>query len=127
MPQNQSNIPLSPKAASATGLHLSKDKHEYMIEFTPEELRRSRIQVIAHNISIDHFDDRELPTDVHIVEFRIDNKIVHDAVRANSKSEIFDEYYFKVKELGGVITAIKHGYGRIKPRLYGKIGKEPKN
>jgi len=127
VPQNQSNIPLSPMAASVTGLQSNKDKYEYMIEFTPEELRKSRIQVIGHNIDPNHFDDRELPTDVHIVEFKVQDKLVYDAVRANTKVDIFNEYYFKVKNLGGVITAIKNGYGRIKPRLYGKIGKEPKS
>ena len=35
--------------------------------------------------------------------------------------DIFDEYYQKVKDLGGVIVSIENGYGRIKPKLFGKI------
>ena len=35
--------------------------------------------------------------------------------------DIFDEYYDKLKERGGLIKEIKSGFGKIKPKLYGKI------
>ena len=92
-----------------------------MIEFTPEELRLSRIHVMARNINPKTFDDREMPTDIHMVSYKIQGEIFTDAVRAFTRVDIFDEYYQKVKDLGGVIVSIKNGYGKIKPRLFGKI------
>lgn len=121
MQKDQSNTPLSPMAATATALRSRKDTHEYMIEFTPEELRLSRIHVMARNINPKTFDDREMPTDIHMVSYKIQGEIFTDAVRAHTRVDIFDEYYQKVKDLKGVIVSIKNGYGKIKPRLFGKI------
>ena len=119
--KDQSNIPLSPMAASATARRSNKAKHEYMIEFTPEELRLSRIHVMARNIDLNKFDDTEMPTDIHMVNYLVHGEAFTDVVRAYTMVDIFDEYYQKVKDLGGVITSITNGYGRIKPKLYGKI------
>ena len=46
-----------------------------------------------------------------------------DAVRAYTKVDIFDEYYDKLGK-DNPIHSIKSGYGRIKPKLYGKIKTE---
>ena len=97
-----------------------------MIEFTPEELRTSKISIIGHNISLDLFNDKELPTDTHLLKYKVHNKIFVDAVRGYTKVDIFDEYYEKVKCLGGVILEIENGYGMVRPNLYGRIGKEDK-
>ena len=121
MQKDQSNIPLSPMAASATALRSRKNTHEYMIEFTPEELRLSRIHIMARNIDPKTFDDREMPTDIHMVSYKIHEEIFIDVVRAYTMVDIFDEYYQKVKDLGGVIVSIENGYGKIKPKLFGKI------
>ena len=43
-----------------------------------------------------------------------------DAVRAYTKVDIFDEYYDKLGK-DNPIHSIESGYGRIKPKLYGKI------
>ena len=121
MQKDQSNTPLSPMAATATARRSKEATHEYMIEFTPEELRLSRIHVMARNINPTTFDDREMPTDIHMVSYKIRGEIFTDAVRAFTRVDIFDEYYQKVKDLEGVIVSIKNGYGKIKPRLFGKI------
>ena len=80
----------------------------------------SKIQIVEHNICPDTFDDTQLPTDLHIITFTKDGVCQFDAVRAFSKADIFDEYYDKLGK-DNPIHSIKSGYGRIKPRLYGKI------
>ena len=80
----------------------------------------TKIQVFEEGICPDTFDDRQLPTDIHIVTFTKDGVKQFDAVRAYSKTDIFDEYYDKLGK-DNPIHSIKSGYGRIKPILYGKI------
>lgn len=125
--KDQSNIPLSPMAASATALRSRKNTHEYMIEFTPEELRLLKIHVVARNIDKRSFDDTEMPSDIHMVQYKVNGNTYTDVVRAYTKVDIFDQYYQKVKNIGGEILSIENGYGKIRPNLYGKIGKTPNN
>ena len=83
----------------------------------------TKIQIVEEGICPDTFDDKELPSDVHIITFTKDGKRQFDAVRAYTKVDIFDEYYDKLGK-GNPIHSIKSGYGRIKPKLYGKIKSE---
>jgi hypothetical protein len=80
----------------------------------------SKIQVVEQDICPDTFDDTQLPTDVHIITFTKDGERQFDAVRAYSKTDIFDEYYNKLGK-DNPIHSIESGYGRIRPKLYGKI------
>ena len=82
--------------------------------------KNSKIQIVERNINLETFDDKELPSDVHLVSYTEDGKTIYDAVRAYTMVDIFDEYYDSLKGKGEV-TSIKSGYGRIKPKLYGKI------
>ena len=68
----------------------------------------------------DTFDDTQLPTDVHVITYTKDGERQFDAVRAYTKVDIFDEYYDKLGK-DNPIHSIESGYGRIKPKLYGKI------
>lgn len=79
-----------------------------------------KIQVVEQEICPDTFDDRELPTDVHIITYTVGGETYYDAIRAYNMSDIFDAYYDKLQGIGH-IQSIKSGYGRIKPKLYGKI------
>ena len=88
------------------------------IKFKSEDLKKC--QLISQNICPDTFDDRELPTDMHIVHYSVGGDVYFDAIRAYTKVDIFDVYYDKLKDIGS-IHSIKSGYGRIKPKLYGKI------
>tara|TARA_B100002019_G_scaffold152186_1_gene131161 strand:+ start:4136 stop:4402 length:267 start_codon:yes stop_codon:yes gene_type:complete len=85
----------------------------------------TKIQIIEEGICPDTFDDKDLPTDVHIITFTKDGERQFDAVRAYSKTDIFDEYYDKLGR-DNPIHSIESGYGRIKPKLYGKIKTEDK-
>ena len=95
------------------------------IEFSTEELTKMKCQVMDQGIVPDTFDDSQLPTDVHIVEYTLDGQRFFDVVRAYTMVDIFDPYYDRVKGKGEIIS-IKNGYGRIKPKLYGKIQNETK-
>ena len=57
---------------------------------------------------------------MHIVHYSVGGDVYFDAVRSYTKVDIFDAYYDKLKDIG-TIHSIKSGYGRIKPKLYGKI------
>ena len=83
----------------------------------------SKIQIVAEGICPDTFDDRQLPSDVHIITYTKDGELHFDAVRAYTKVNIFDEYYDKLGK-DNPIHSIESGYGRIRPNLYGKIKNE---
>lgn len=84
----------------------------------------SSIQIYQESIDVDSFDDRELPTDIHLITFTPkDGQQQVDAVRAYTMVDIFDYYYDKM-DGAGEIHSIKSGFGRIKPKLYGKIKTE---
>ena len=80
----------------------------------------TKIQIVEEGIVPDSFDDSQLPTDVHIITYKIGDETHFDAVRAYAKVDIFDDYYDKLRGKGEIIS-IKSGYGKIKPKLYGKI------
>lgn len=94
---------------------------ETKLQFTAKEL--NKIQVVAQEVDIDKFDDKQLPSDVHIVTYVIDDTNYYDAVRGYTMVDIFDAYYDKLKGTG-TISKIKSGYGNIRPNLYGKIKNE---
>jgi len=72
----------------------------------------------AQDVDVETFDDKQLPNDLHMVEYIIDGKTFNDAVRSYKMSDIFDVYYDKLKPMGGHIVSIKSGFGTIKPKLY---------
>ena len=88
------------------------------IEFTKEE--KSKIQILEQEIDLDKFDDKGLPSDVHIVTYTFDGETKFDVVRGYTMVDIFDAYYDKLKDVGKVIK-IQSGYGTVRPNLYGKI------
>ena len=91
------------------------------VKFSTEELTKMKCQVMDQNIIPDTFDDSQLPNDIHIIQYTCGNAVFFDVVRAYTMVDIFDAYYQRVKEGNGVIQSIKSGFGRIKPKLYGKI------
>ena len=90
-----------------------------MLEFTSKEL--SKIQIHEQEIDPDNFDDKGLPTDIHVVMYVLEGKTLYDAVRSYTKVDIFDTYHDKLKPLKGSVLDIRSGYGNIRPNLYGKI------
>ncbi len=86
------------------------------LEFSKTEL--DNVTIHAQDVDITNFDDKELPNDTHMVEYKIDNKISFDAVRSYKMSDIFDIYYDKLKPLGGSVLSIKSGYGKVRAKFY---------
>ena len=90
---------------------------------TSQENKLAKITIFEQDIDRSNFDDRELPTDIHLVEYTVGETLYVDTVRAYKSVDIFDFYYDKITPLGGVINSITNGYGRVKPKLY--TGKGP--
>ena len=91
------------------------------VEFSAKD--KKKIQVVKQDIDPTAFDDSELPTDVHLITYSLDGHTVIDAVRAYTMVDIFDAYYDKLGKLN-IVSEIKSGYGKIKPKLFGKINSE---
>ena len=90
-----------------------------MLEFTAKE--KTKIEIHAQEVDPDNFDDKGLPTDIHIVMYVLEGKTLYDAVRGYTKVDIFDAYHDKLKPQNGSVLDIRSGYGNIRPNLYGKI------
>lgn len=88
------------------------------ITFSPAD--KVKIQIVEQEICPDTFDDKQLPTDVHIVVYSVGGETYYDATRAYTKVDIFDAYYDKLQGIGTLLE-IKSGYGHVRPNLYGKI------
>ena len=87
-------------------------------EFDKTEARRKEVLFFRLGVSPQNFDDKGMPTDVHLVRYDLDGTTYCDAVRANKMSDIFDVYYDKITPTGGKVIDIKSGYGTIKPKLW---------
>lgn len=59
--------------------------------------------------------DAELPSDTHLVRYRLGEIENISAIRAFKKVDIFDALHDK----GFTVLEITQGYGRIKPKLFG--------
>ena len=70
------------------------------VSFTAKDL--NKIQLHAQDICPDTFNDRELPTDIHIVHYSVGGDVYFDAVRSYTKVDIFDVYYDKLKDIGTI-------------------------
>lgn len=103
-------------------MHSQDSNSNMAINWTDEEkesLKRREVIIHKQNVKEEHLNDRDLPTDIHIVEYSQSGFPHSDAVRAGRMCDIFDAYYDKLKETGGgCVTRIKSGYGSIKPKLY---------
>ena len=64
--------------------------------------------------------DKQLPTDLHLVEYTLDGEFQADGVRAHAMVDIFDFYH----DLGAKVSRISSGYGQIKPKLFTNTQKD---
>lgn len=88
------------------------------------ELKKSDVILVRENTDEKTIvlDSKELPTDIHLVEYTDEGNTKIDAVRAFKMSDVFDAYYdFGVK----TITSIRTGYGSIRPNLW--VSPKPKD
>ena len=81
------------------------------------ELKKNDVMLVRENTDEKTIvlDSKELPSDIHLVEYDVEGETKTDAVRAFKMSDVFDAYWdIGVKS----ITAIKTGYGSIRPNLW---------
>ena len=73
----------------------------------------------------DHVDaqDKTLPNNAFLVEYRVDDASHYDLVFASKQSEIFDHYYDTYKKN---FVTMNQAEGRINPKLWGIESKEKK-
>ena len=90
-------------------------------------MSKDDIRVIMENVTEEEIIDlnKDLPSDVHLVEYYRNQDLYFDAVRAHKMVDIFDYYYDRLnaETRQGTLTffeikAIKSGYGILKPRLF---------
>ena len=79
--------------------------------------KREVIIVYENLIDPNRMDQKELPTDIHIVTYVINGETRIDACRAFKMVDIFDIYYDKLR-VNGSVVCITSGYGLIKPKLW---------
>lgn len=58
--------------------------------------------------------DKQLPSDIHLVEYTLDDEFQADGVRAHTMVDIFDFYH----DLGAKVSRISSGFGSIKSKLF---------
>lgn len=79
---------------------------------------RKEVTIFSEKVGESFFEQRQLPTDIHRVEYVIEGEIIVDAVRAYKMADIFDVYYDKITPLNGTVSRMTNGYGTIKPKLW---------
>ena len=90
------------------------------VTFQPEDAAKYDCKVLEQGVDIEKMEEHKLPTDTHLVEYKIGADTFVDMVRAHRMSDIFDAYYDKISHIGKLI-AIKAGFGKIRPNLYGIV------
>ena len=83
------------------------------------------MKILFENCDPDKAEDRTLPNNSFLVEYKVDEGAVssYDIAAAAKQSEIFDHYYDKYKK--GFVT-MNQTEGRINPKLYGVKAPETK-
>ena len=76
------------------------------------------MKILFENCDPERADDRELPNNSFLVEYKVDEGAAssYDIAAAAKQSEIFDHYYDRYKK--GFVT-MNQTEGRINPKLYG--------
>ena len=64
---------------------------------------------------------KELPTDLHLVDYEVNGTLKCDAVRAHKKVDVFDAYH---DYEGSTVKDIRTGYGTLRPNMYGVTQKK---
>ena len=91
------------------------------LDFNNKDLNAYSITIYQKNIDKTAFDDSKLPTDIHLIEYKVNNELYCDSVRAYKKVDIFDVYWdalSKLEDSTFKVISITNGYGRIKPKLF---------
>ena len=91
-----------------------------------EVAQKNDVIIHQQNIKEEDLNQKELPSDIHMVFYTHDGKDYSDAVRGIRKADIFDIYYDKLKTVDGKLLDIKSGYGNLRPNMYNDNQKKNK-
>ena len=81
------------------------------------------MRILFENCDADKAEDRTLPNDAFVVEYKVEDTSQYDIASAGKQSEIFDYYYDKFKK--GFVT-MRQTEGRANPKLWGAKAPETK-
>ena len=91
-----------------------------------EVAQKNDVIIHQQNIKEQDLNQKELPSDIHMVYYKHNGKEYSDAVRGIRKADLFDIYYDKLKAAHGTLLNIKSGYGRLRPNMYNDNQKKKK-
>ena len=95
--------------------------------WTKEELDNLKsygVPMFKESCTLEDSMNRDMPYDVYLITYKVDNEIHMDLVRPKKRVYAFDVYYDKFGK--GSLISIKQANGRLNPKLYGPK-KEAKN
>ena len=82
------------------------------------------MKIIHENCDPELANDKTLPNNAFLIEYKVDGVVCYDITSAAKQSEIFDHYYDKYKS--GFVT-MRQAEGRINPKLWGNEPSKSKN
>jgi len=62
------------------------------ITFQPEDYSKYDCKILEQGVDVEKMEEHKLPTDSHLVEYKIGADTFIDIVRAHKMSDIFDAY-----------------------------------
>ena len=84
---------------------------------------RKKLKIIKEDCDLADAQDKSLPNNAFLVEYRVDDASHYDLVFAGKQSEIFDHYYDTYKKN---FVTMNQAEGRSNPKLWGIESKEKK-
>ena len=75
------------------------------------------VNIIHANCEKSAADDKSLPRNAYLVTYVAEEKVTYDVVMADSKVDVFDEYWDKYKE---GLQKIDFAQGNVKPSLWNR-------
>lgn len=97
------------------------------VEWSPEEKKDIPplygCEIIIENGSYAEVSTKKCPSDAHIIEYVVNEKVCYDLTRG-LRTKLFDMYYDKFGP--NVIRKIDWGFGTISPRVWGYVVPEKK-
>jgi len=77
---------------------------------------RKKLKIIKEDCDPADAQDKSLPNNAFLVEYRVDDASHYDLVFASKQSEIFDHYYDTYKK---DFVTMNQAEGRVSPKLWG--------
>ena len=104
-----------------------KEKEKSVDNWSPVDREQSKskysCEIIIENGSYAEVSTKKCPSDAHIIQYVVNEKVCYDLTRG-LRTKLFDMYYDKFGP--NVIRKIDWGFGTISPRVWGHAVPEKK-